>query len=60
MALYRPKFGIGIDPLIAFKILVTEMAVTNNIPISATAFRVIKEIEDYRGEKRNWSQKGIV
>jgi hypothetical protein len=52
MALYRPKFGIGIDPLIAFNILVTEMAVTNNIPISAAAFRVIKEIEDYRGEKR--------
>jgi hypothetical protein len=54
------SFGIGIDPLIAFNILVTEMAVTNKIPISAAAFRVIKEIEDCRGEKRNWSQKGIV
>jgi hypothetical protein len=52
MALYRPKFGIGIDPLIAFNILVTELAVTNNI-LSAAAFRVIKKIEDYRGEKRN-------
>jgi hypothetical protein len=45
MALYRPKFGIGIDPLIAFIILVTELAVTNNI-LSAAAFRVIKKIED--------------
>ncbi|MDQ6668712.1 MAG: hypothetical protein M3Y53_10890 [Thermoproteota archaeon] len=42
------SFGIGIDPLIAFNILVTETAETYNIPISAAAFRVIKEIEDYR------------
>ena len=42
------SFGIGIDPVIAFNILVTETAETNNIPISAAAFRVIKEIEDYR------------
>ena len=42
------SFGIGIDPLIAFNILVTETAETCNIPISAAAFRVIKEIEDYR------------
>jgi hypothetical protein len=42
------SFGIGIDPLIAFNILVTETAETNNIPLSAAAFRVIKEIEDYR------------
>ena len=42
------SFEIGIDPLIAFNILVTETAETYNIPISAAAFRVIKEIEDYR------------
>ncbi len=42
------SFGIGIDPLIAFNILVTETAQTYNIPISAPAFRVIKEIEGYR------------
>jgi hypothetical protein len=42
------SFGIGIDPLIGFNILVTETAETYNVPISATAFRVIKEIEDYR------------
>jgi hypothetical protein len=42
------SFGIGIDPLIAFNILVTETAETYNIPISGAAFRVIKEIEDYR------------
>ena len=42
------SFGIGIDPLSAFNILVTETAETCNIPISAAAFRVIKEIEDYR------------
>ncbi|MDQ6669104.1 MAG: hypothetical protein M3Y53_12895 [Thermoproteota archaeon] len=42
------SFGIGIDPLIGFNILVTETAETCNIPISAAAFRVIKEIEDYR------------
>jgi hypothetical protein len=42
------SFGIGIDPLIAFNILVTETADTYNIPILAAPFRVIKEIEDYR------------
>jgi hypothetical protein len=42
------SFGIGIDPLIAFNILVTETSETYNIPNSAAAFRVIKEIEDYR------------
>jgi hypothetical protein len=42
------SFGIGIDPLIAFNILVTETAETCKIPISTAAFRVIKEIEDYR------------
>ena len=42
------SFGIGIDSLIAFNILVTETSETYNIPNSAAAFRVIKEIEDYR------------
>ncbi len=42
------SFGIGIDPLITFNILVTETAETCNVPISTAAFRVIKEIEDYR------------
>jgi antitoxin component of RelBE/YafQ-DinJ toxin-antitoxin module len=40
--------GIGIDPSIAFNIVVTQTAETYNIPISAAAFRVINEIEDYR------------
>ncbi|MDQ6865002.1 MAG: hypothetical protein M3044_14400 [Thermoproteota archaeon] len=54
--------GIGIDPLIAFNILVTETAETYNIPISTAAFRVIKEIEDYRkiiGLKKELSRLAV-
>ena len=39
---------ISIDELLAFDILVKETAQTSRIPISTAAFRVIKEIEDYR------------
>jgi hypothetical protein len=56
------SFGIGIDPLIAFDILVTETAETYNILISTAAFRVIKEIEDYRkiiGLKRELSRLAV-
>ena len=56
------SFGIGIDPLITFNILVTETAETCNVPISTAAFRVIKEIEDYRkiiGLKRELSRLAV-
>jgi hypothetical protein len=56
------SFEISIDPLIAFNILVTETAETYSIPISAAAFRVIKEIEDYRkiiGLKRELSRLAV-
>ena len=56
------SIGIGIDPLMSFNILVTETAVTCNIPISAAAFRVIKEIEDYRkiiGLKKELSRLAV-
>jgi hypothetical protein len=56
------SFGIGIDPLIAFNILVTETAETYKIPISAAAFGVIKEIEDYRkiiGLKKELSRLAV-
>jgi hypothetical protein len=56
------SFEIGIDPLVAFNILVTETAVTYSIPISAAAFRVIKEIEDYRkiiGLKKELSRLAV-
>jgi hypothetical protein len=56
------SFGIGIDPLIAFNILVTETADTCNVPISTAAFRVIKEIEDYRkiiGLKRELARLAV-
>jgi hypothetical protein len=39
---------ISINELLAFDILVKETAQTSSIPISTAAFRVIKEIEDYR------------
>jgi len=39
---------ISIDELLAFDILAKETAQTSSIPISTTAFRVIKEIKDYR------------
>lgn len=56
------SFEIGIDPLIAFNILVTETAETCNIPISAAAYRVIQEIEDYRtriGLKKELSRLAV-
>jgi uncharacterized protein Smg (DUF494 family) len=56
------SFGIGIDPLIAFNILVTETAETYNIAISGAAFRVIEEIEDYRkiiGLKKELSRLAV-
>jgi hypothetical protein len=56
------SFGIGINPLIAFNILVTETAETYKIPISTAAFRVIKEIEDYRkiiGLKKELSRLAV-
>jgi hypothetical protein len=56
------SFGIGIDPLIGFNILVTETAETYNIPISTAAFRVINEIEDYRkiiGLKKELSRLAV-
>ena len=56
------SFGIGIDPLITFNILVTETAETCNVPISTAAFRVIKELEDYRkiiGLKRELSRLAV-
>jgi len=40
--------GIRIDQLLSFNILINETAETYNLPISAAAFHVIKEIEDYR------------
>jgi hypothetical protein len=54
--------GIGIDQLIVFNILVTETAETYNTLISTSAFRVIKEIEDYRkiiGLKRELSRLAV-
>ena len=48
--------------MIGFNILVTETAETYNIPISAAAFRVIKEIEDYRkiiGLKKELSRLAV-
>jgi hypothetical protein len=59
---HYPSFGIGIDPLIGFNILVTETAETYNIPNSGAAFRVIKEIEDYRkiiGPKKELSRLAV-
>jgi len=40
--------GIRIDQLLSFNIVINETAETYNLPISAAAFHVIKEIEDYR------------
>jgi hypothetical protein len=34
--------------VVRFNIIVNETAETYNLPLSAAAFRVVKEIEDYR------------
>ncbi len=41
------SIGIGIDKLLPFSLLVNEKAQTYNLPISAAAYRVIKDIENY-------------
>jgi hypothetical protein len=40
--------GIGIDAMLTFNVLVNETAETYHLPIPTAAFRVIKEIEEYR------------
>jgi hypothetical protein len=53
---------IGIDQLFAFNIIVNETAETYNLPLSAAAFRTIKEIEDYRkvfGLKKELSRLSV-
>jgi hypothetical protein len=39
--------GIGIDKLLPFSLAVNEKAKTCNLPISAAAYRVIDDIENY-------------
>jgi len=39
--------GIGIDKLLPFSLAVNEKAKTCNLPISAAAYRVIEDIENY-------------
>ena len=39
--------GIGIDKLLPFSLAVNEKARTCNLPISAAAYRVIEDIENY-------------
>jgi hypothetical protein len=39
--------GIGIDKLLVFSVAVNEKAQALNLPISAAAYRVIEDIEDY-------------
>jgi hypothetical protein len=41
------SMGIGIDKLLPFSLLVSEKAQTYNLPISAAAYRVIEDIENY-------------
>ena len=41
------SMGIGIDKLLPFSLLVNEKAKTCNLPISAAAYRVIEDIENY-------------
>jgi hypothetical protein len=40
--------GVGIDAIVAFDVLVNETAETYHLPNPTAAFRVIKEIEEYR------------
>lgn len=42
------SMGVGIDAIVAFDVLVNETAETYHLPNSTAAFRVIKEIEQYR------------
>jgi hypothetical protein len=39
--------GIGIDKLLPFSLAVNEKARTCNLPISAAAYRLIEDIENY-------------
>jgi hypothetical protein len=39
--------GIGVDKLLPFSLAVNEKARTCNLPISAAAYRVIEDIENY-------------
>ena len=41
------SMGIGIDKLLPFSLAVNEKARTCNLPISAAAYRVIEDIENY-------------
>jgi hypothetical protein len=41
------SMGIGIDKLLVFSVAVNEKAQALNLPISAAAYRVIEDIEDY-------------
>jgi hypothetical protein len=41
------SMGIGIDKLLPFSLAVNEKARTCNMPISAAAYRVIEDIENY-------------
>ena len=41
------SMGIGVDKLLQFSLLVDEKAQTFNLPISAAAYRVIEDIENY-------------
>jgi hypothetical protein len=62
VAMEISSMRISIDELLAFDILVKETAQTSRIPISTAAFRVIKEIEDYRqtiGLKKELSRLAV-
>jgi 5'-3' exonuclease len=41
------SMGISTDKLLVFSVAVNEKAQTHNLPISAAAYRVIEDIEDY-------------